>query len=413
MKKILSSRHSKTCETLLEAVERVTRTVAKNKVSYGLYLDLLSRGHFLPAGRTLLTADPVTKTVIPNCAVVPPDPQIYKALMPLTIGLGSNLNHVTNVVSTMRMLGRIPKADATGRKPGIMQTLAWDHPEVLEFIHCKQGVTPCDPLFNMNISLLVPRDDYARFRRSPVFEHVVNSAMTTGDPGILFPITPEQHALATSPCGELWMTPFEVCTLGNLNVAHFVTESGEVKAKKLARATRTSIRFLNDVLDTLVLPLNQMQEVNRTHRRIGLGVMGFADALKNADIPYGSRASFNVAHRLARVMERAAKTNAANNATVLALAPTGGTAALINASFSLEPFFHEAHSISPQQQIKMVSVWQRHVDNAISKTVNLSKDSTFEDAARVFDLAHAHGLRGITIYKDGSRDLQPIACAIC
>lgn len=415
MNQILSSRHSKTCETLFDALVRVAQTVAKNDVSLNKYCELLTQGHFLPAGRTLLTADPRSKTIIPNCAVVPPDPQLYRSLMPLTIGLGSNLNYVTDVVSTMKILGKIPKPDATGRKPGIMQTLKWDHPEVLDFIHCKHGVSPCDPLFNMNISLLVPRDEYQKFRHSHIFPYVVESAMVTGDPGILFPITRAQHTLATSPCGELWMNPFEVCTLGNINVSHFVDGKGRVKTKELIESTNTSITFLNDVIDRLALPLEQMRIVSKKHRRIGLGIMGFADALRNANVTYGSPQSFMIAHKLAIVMKQTARAKKSefNNASVLALAPTGGTAMLVDASYSLEPYFKEALSVSVKNQIKMVETWQKQVDNAISKTINLSKYSTFEEAAHVFDLAYKHGLKGITIYKDGSRDFQPIACSVC
>jgi ribonucleoside-diphosphate reductase alpha chain len=211
------------------------------------------------------------------------------------------------------------------------------------------------------------------------------------------------------------MNPFEVCTLGNINVSHFVNAKGQVNTKELIQATNTSISFLNDVIDRLALPLEQMRTVSKKHRRIGLGIMGFADALRNANVAYGSPKSFTIAHDLANVMKQTARVKKSefNNASVLALAPTGGTAMLVNASYSLEPYFQEALSISVENQIKMVETWQKKVDNAISKTINLSKYSTFEEAAHVFDLAYKHNLRGITIYKDGSRDFQPIACSVC
>lgn len=415
MQRILSSRHSTSCESLLDAITRVAQTVAKNDTSLIKYVDLMSRGHFLPAGRTLLTSDAKAQSVVPNCAVVPPDPVVYNALMPLTIGLGSNLNHVTGVVERMRELGRIPVADGTGRKPGIMQTLKWSHPEAQEFVSCKQGVTACSPLFNMNISVIVPRDEYFKFRKSSLFESVVLNAMQTGDPGILMPASGENSDIATSPCGELWMNPFEVCTLGNLNLANFIDCEGNVKLRELADATFTSIEFLNDVVDRLVLPLEEMKVATHKHRRVGLGVMGFADALKKCGLRYGSRESFDVGCKMAGVMRMVADELGPiyKNATVLALAPTGGTAALMNASYSLEPYFHEMLTISPRKQVWMVSAWQQFTDNAISKTVNLPRGSSFETVAGIFDYAFECRLRGITVYVDGSRELQPQECSVC
>jgi ribonucleoside-diphosphate reductase alpha chain len=194
-----------------------------------------------------------------------------------------------------------------------------------------------------------------------------------------------------------------------------VDSKGNVHTKDLVKAINTSITFLNDVIDRLALPLEQMKAVSKQHRRIGLGIMGFADALKNSNVQYGSPKSFIIANELATVMKTTARVKKASfqNASVLALAPTGGTAMLVNASYSLEPYFEEALSIPVENQIKMVETWQRQVDNAISKTVNLSRYSTFDEAAHVFDLAYKHKLRGITLYKDGSRDFQPLACNVC
>jgi ribonucleoside-diphosphate reductase alpha chain len=155
--------------------------------------------------------------------------------------------------------------------------------------------------------------------------------------------------------------------------------------------------------------------VSERQARLGLGVMGFADLLRKAGVRYDSAEAVAWAEHIGAAMRAAAdeyrQENPSGNPNrrLLTLAPTGGTSLITNASFSIEPFFHHAHSISPEQHVRVQSAWQRHVDNGVSKTVNLPFEATKEDVAYIYDLAHALDCKGVTVYRDGCRSAQPIA----
>lgn len=421
----LSARHSPFpgLETLRQGLSRVARTVARNPQERDEFGSLMQRGHFLPAGRTLLTADPVTKSVIPNCAVVPPTIKAFDDFMRCTTGLGTCLNplHPGQVVGRLEQLCSVPQADATGRKPGIMATLHWAHPDAPALISTKEA-EPDGALCNANISLIVPADEWQLFRSSPVFDFATRAAWACGDPGLL--LSPAGVTVAaTSPCGELWLNPWEVCTLGNLHLPALVDGLGHPDMAAVRSATRSSIRFLDAVVDALRFPCIDAQKATEYHRRVGLGVMGWADLLQNIGMEYDSTDALALAESIAWNIRSAAEHESRalgerhggkhrggmRNASVLALAPTGGTSSLLRASYSIEPHFGAAHAVSPQAHLRMLAAWQRHVDNGVSKTVNLPAGASAADVAEVFDVAYSLGVKGVTVYRDGCRNAQPLS----
>ena len=367
---------------------------------------------------------------MPNCTVIEPDLAMARAMLKHTTGLGVNLDQASDPVAVMRAIGALPEPDATGRKPGIMATLSWNHPRIGDFVACKrtQPLAPEAPLNNMNISVLVPRDQYANFRTSPLFDQVVEAAHACGDPGILVQ-APGETNKATSPCGELWLEPNEVCNLGNINVAHFWAPRAPRAPRapmapnttdawlsaEFAAVVKDALVFLDRVRAEFVFGTREMRHVSERQARLGLGVMGFADLLRKAGVRYDSAEAVAWADHIGAAMRAAAdeyrqeNPSANPNRRLLTLAPTGGTSLITNASFSIEPFFHHAHSISPEQHVRVQSAWQRHVDNGVSKTVNLPFEATKEDVSYIYDLAHALDCKGVTVYRDGCRSAQPIA----
>jgi ribonucleoside-diphosphate reductase alpha chain len=389
-----------------------------------------------------------------------------------------------------------------------------DHPDILEFISCKQDSRK---LNNFNISvgltesfieavhagrhypLINPRSgkETGALSARDVFDRIVFSAWENGEPGILFldrinrdnPLPALGTIESTNPCGEQPLLSFESCNLGSLNLARLVCE-GTLDWDRLAENVRVSVRFLDDVIDVNRYPLRQIAEATRGNRKIGLGVMGFADMLIRLGIPYDSPEALALAEkvmqRIADEAVRASEELAAErgpfpnfarsvfreqgrpprrNATTTTIAPTGTISILAGCSSGIEPLFAVAfvrnvmdndrfveihplfeetarregffsgalmekvletgsvrgleevpepwrrvfvtsHDISPERHIRMQAAFQQHTENSVSKTVNFPADASVEDVRTAFLLAHDLGCKGVTIYRDRSRDRQ-------
>ena len=197
---------------------------------------------------------------MPNCTVLEPDLALAKRVIRHTTGVGFNLNEERDPVSTMKRLGELPEADATGRKPGIMITLDWKHARIIDFIRCKHTIEQEHPLQNMNISLLVRRDEYQAFAGSDVFVEATRLAHACGDPGILLKRC-DETANATSPCGELWLHPNEVCNLGNINVSHFLIGKKWL-AKEFEACVLNCLVFLDAVRSRFIYFNDEMRRVS-------------------------------------------------------------------------------------------------------------------------------------------------------
>ncbi len=407
------------------------------------------------------------------------------------------------------------------RRGANMGILRVDHPDILKFISCKEDMKT---LNNFNISVAVTDkfmkalekdEDYElvnprnkevvkRISAKMVFDLIVTNAWKNGDPGVIFidrinsyNSTPQLGTIeSTNPCGEQPLLPFESCNLGSINLAEMIKkEDGkfEIDWDKLERVTRTSVHFLDNVIDMNRYPLPQIEEMVEKTRKIGLGAMGWADLLIKLEIPYDSKEALRLADKVMKFINekghRASEELAAirgvfpafygsvfdqkgtdyklRNATITTIAPTGTISIIASASSGIEPLFAvcytrknildagdelievnplfkevatregfysenlmrkiakhgtvrglaevpekwqevfvTSHEISPETHVKMQAAFQDHTDNAVSKTVNFPNSATVEDVRDVYLLAYELNCKGITIYRDGSREIQ-------
>ncbi len=404
------------------------------------------------------------------------------------------------------------------RRGANMGILSVDHPDIMRFITAKD-----DPrkLTNFNISvavttefmeavktgaeydLLSPRTKKVvdKLNASEVFEKIVDMAWRTGDPGIVFidrinrdNPTPQLGKIeSTNPCGEQPLLPYESCNLGSINLARMLkAQNGtfEIDYPRLARTVKSAVRFLDNVIEVNKFPLPQIEDMTKKSRKIGLGVMGFADMLLMLGVPYNSEEALKVGTEVMRfVHDEADKASTGlaeergvfpafpgsiydvpggakmRNASCTTIAPTGTLSIIAGCSSGIEPLFalsytrnildgaqmvevnpyfeqvarsegfysdelmkklaegaklHDmedipdkikqvfvtAHAITPEWHVKMQAAFQKSTDNAVSKTVNFPQEATREDITQVYKMAYEEGLKGITIYRDRSRDSQ-------
>lgn len=338
-------RHTVCGETLNTALSRVARTVARDsdelrgfsgELFHPVGVERLGpMPRFLPAGRTLLTAAPETRTIAPSCTVLGPSHADRRLVLAQSTGIGSALDGLgrgaDSLTALLARLGAEPQPDATGRRPGLMLTLRGTHPAAREFIHAKWRFysqqqrgdgqnSQAQPLAQMNLSLRTPDGDEGdAFMRSDVFEAACRAAHAVGDPGMLFEgavseepalldaTQPWRRSTATSPCGELWLHEGECCTLGNLVLPAFLRPrlaSGgggqlEFDWASLERSAGRAVQFLDGVIDCLVFPSDRLRAATRFYRRVGLGVMGWATCLKLLRIAYDSEEARALAAELA------------------------------------------------------------------------------------------------------------------
>ncbi|MCK4274802.1 MAG: vitamin B12-dependent ribonucleotide reductase, partial [Dehalococcoidales bacterium] len=404
------------------------------------------------------------------------------------------------------------------RRGANMGILNVNHPDIEKFITAKEDMTA---LTNFNISVALTAEfmeavkagaDYdlinprtgevaGKLNAKTVFDKIVDMAWRTGDPGIVFidrinDSNPTPHLgkiESTNPCGEQPLLPYESCNLASINLAKMILKTGskyEIDYPKLTETVRTGVRFLDDVIDVNKYPLKQIGEMTRKTRKIGLGIMGFADMLVMLGIPYDSKEALDVAGELMRFIgEKALQASVelgkergvfpafkgsiydvpdgpeVRNATRTTIAPTGTLSMIAGCSSGIEPlfalsytktvldgtpfvevnpYFEEAarnggfysdelmrklaegthlgdikdvpeeatrlfvtaHEITPEWHVKMQAAFQRATDNAVSKTINFPQKATREDVRNAYKLAYDEGLKGITIYRDRSRDAQ-------
>jgi len=403
------------------------------------------------------------------------------------------------------------------RRGANMGVLRVDHPDIMDFIKCKKD----GDFSNFNISVALTEEfmdavkdgkKYTLYNprtkevagqldAREVYELIVDLAWATGDPGILFidrinadnPTPNVGEFEATNPCGEQPLLPYEACNLGSINLSRMlaVTDDGmDVDWDKLRDVVHRSIHFLDNVIEVNKYPLDKIDEMVRANRKVGLGVMAWADMLVMLDIPYNSEEAVALGKQIMKFIDDEAKAASRElamtrgafpnfdqsvyaargeepirNATVTTIAPTGTLSIIAACSSGVEPLFAlsyvrtvmdndrlievnplfeskakdrgfytpelmgmiadngslhgigdvpddvqnvfvTAHDIEPIWHIKTQAAFQEHTDNAVSKTVNFSNDATPEDVRLVYDLANELGVKGVTIYRDGSKDMQ-------
>ncbi|OPY02210.1 MAG: Ribonucleoside-diphosphate reductase NrdZ [Syntrophorhabdus sp. PtaB.Bin047] len=294
-----------------------------------------------------------------------------------------------------------------------------------------------------------------------VFLDTINRANPTPHVGVIE---------ATNPCGEQPLLPYESCCLGSINLAKFVS-GGNIDRERLARLVHLAVRFLDDVIDAGKYPLAMIEDISKASRKIGLGVMGFAHMLIGLGIPYDSGDALKTAGDVMGFIQQESKKASRElagergvfpnyrgsiwegrdlpqrNATTTTIAPTGTLSIIAGTSSGIEPIydieysriifgglavhvvdplygkmkdttdsarlkglFRKAHEVSPDWHLAVQKAFQDHVDNAVSKTINLPADTPPEGVRSIFLNAHAMGLKGITVFRDASRDAQVLSC---
>jgi len=444
----------------------------------------------------------------------------FSKLRPEGDRVGSTGGIASGPVSFMRAFDTATDVIKQGgmRRGANMAILNVEHPDIEKFITAKK-----DPkaLTNFNLSVAVTEQfmeavktgtDYdlqnprtkevaGKLNAKGLFGQMVALAWETGDPGIVFidridhdnPTPQLGHIESTNPCGEQPLLPYESCNLGSINLARMLrTTNGtiDIDYTKLAETIRVAVRFLDNVIDVNTFPLPQIEEATKKTRKIGLGVMGFADMLIQRGIPYDSEEALGEAKELMEfISDKATKASIelakerggvfpsfggsvydddglrVRNATRTTIAPTGTLSIIAGCSSGIEPlfalsytrnildgdqlvevnpYFEEvarsegfyseelmqrlasgvrlrdiegipdnikrlfvtAHEISPEWHVKMQAAFQKSTNNAVSKTVNFPHEATRDDIAKVYMMAYEEGLKGITIYRDRSRESQ-------
>ncbi len=446
----------------------------------------------------------------------------FSRLRPKNSMVGTTGGVASGPVSFMKIFNTATEQVKQGgtRRGANMAVLKVDHPDIMEFIHSKRKNRE---LNNFNISvgitdefmkaavegadygLVEPRDhtSVGKLNARQVYDTLVKQAWKNGDPGIIFldrinrdnPTPALGDIESTNPCGEQPLLPLEACNLGSINLAKFVLENGEgpmVDYEGLKEVVDLSVRFLDNTIEMSKYPLPEITAMVKGNRKIGLGVMGFADMLFQLNIAYNSEAALETAESVMRFIQETAHDASQNlaqergtfknydqsifkdqgvkyrNATTTTIAPTGTLSIISGCSSGIEPLFalsfvrtvmdndkllevnpyfekiareggffshdlmdeiakkggiHDlpeipedvrnvfvtAHDVSPDWHIRMQAAFQKYTDNAVSKTVNLPHDAKLEDVRKVYDLAYELGCKGVTIYRDGSKENQVLS----
>lgn len=469
----------------------------------------------------------------------------FSKLRPKNSVVRSTMGVSSGPVSFMEVFNAATEAVKQGgtRRGANMGILRVDHPDILDFINCKADN---NKLNNFNISVAITDKFMEAYKNGTdyelvnpqnktvagtlsakkVFDMIVDGAWRNGEPGIVFidkmnadnPTPLVGPIESTNPCGEVPLLSYEACNLGSINLGRMV-EDGKINWNLLEETTRTAIRFLDNVIEVNNYPLPQISEMVQNNRKIGLGVMGWADMLMHLGLSYSSEEGTKLAAQIMEFIDYVSKCESIElskergkfnnfkgsiydgknflynkykgksagiisdekwkeldsqiekfgirNATTTCIAPTGTISMIASASGGVEPLFGlvfsrlimdgtemleinpifkdymdskglyseelmqkiakdgsvahvdgisdtvkhifvTAHDVSPYWHVKMQAAFQLHTDNAVSKTVNFEEHATRKDIEEAYVLAYENNLKGITVYRNNSRQFQPM-----
>ena len=561
--------NGKVLETPEELFLRVAKVVAEPDKNYGAtdleveksveeFYRMMAKLEFMPNSPTLMNAGrPLGQ--LSACFVIPIEDSMesifnavkntalihksgggtgfsFSRLRPRNSPVASTSGVASGPISFMKVINSATEAVKQGgtRRGANMGVLRVDHPDILEFITCKDALTE---LTNFNISVAItdsfmqavesdenydlidPRTGKTyvkdgkpiRYKAKEIFNLIVQHAWRTGEPGVMFldrmnqsnPIAQVGLIESTNPCGEQPLLPYESCNLGSINLSRMVravVDSSdrttmyrcEIDWDKLENTVKKAVHFLDNVIDANKYPLSEIEKNTKANRKIGLGVMGWADMLIQLKIPYDSFEAVKLAERVMGFIQEKShqisselaqrrgkfpnweksiyqhKQIPMRNSTVTTIAPAGTISIIAGSSSGIEPLFAisyirtvmdntkmveinpffekeakergfyseqlmekiaqkgsgqefdqiptdikkiyvTSHDIAYEWHVRHQAAFQKHTDNAVSKTINLPNQATVEDVENAYKVAYQLGCKGVTIYRDGSREAQVLS----
>lgn len=545
---LLRDRNGIVIETPKQLFKRVSKFLASAEINNKSewkkrFFNLMNNLDFLPNSPTLMNAG-TPKGQLSACFVLPVNDSLksifttlknaalihqsgggtgfnFSRLRPKNDKTSSNQGTSSGPIAFMKIYDTATENVKQGgkRRGANMGILNIDHPDIEDFITIK---TFQNELQNFNISVGITNDFMEAVKNNKVWklinprtlkiekkinarilwQLIIDEAWKTGDPGLVFldtinnsnPTPAIGKIESTNPCGEVPLLDYESCNLGSINLSHMVTQKenfAEINWDKLASTIETAIRFLDNVVSVNYYLLPQIKSITLRNRKIGLGVMGWAEMLIKLNVPYASLEALDLAKKVMRfIKEKSYQTskklaiekgmfsewknskhcngNPLRNATCNSIAPTGTISVIADASYSIEPLFALAFKRSGilggksqvevnklfMEKMKSLGLWntilkkhiyetgsiknydaipsslkkvfetsqeipwkyhllhqkafQEFTDNAVSKTINLPQNTSPEEIAEIYWTAWEYNLKGITIYRYGSREKQVI-----